>query len=97
MKLLYIKKSTRKGKKMMAKFEYPDKTHRTIHFGASGYSDYTTIHKDPEKRKKRYIARHKKREDWTKPDNSGSLARFVLWNKPTLKASIQDYKRRFKL
>ena len=94
-KLIYIKKSTRKGKKMMAKFEYKNGNHRTIHFGSSDYSDLT-IHKDNE-RKKRYIARHKKKENWNKADNAGSLSRWILWNKKTLRASISDYKKRFNL
>jgi len=35
---------------------------KTIHFGASGYSDFTK-HKD-KKRKDAYDARHKKLENW---------------------------------
>jgi hypothetical protein len=56
-------------------------------------SDFT-IHKDPE-RKKRYLARHSKNEDWTNPVSAGSLSRWVTWNKTSLRASIADYKRRF--
>jgi len=91
MKLLTIKPSTRKGKKLMAEFG----DGRVIHFGAAGYQDYT-IHKD-EKRKARYIARHQKNEAWDDPQTAGSLARYILWNKPTLDASIRDYKDRFNL
>lgn len=58
-------------------------------------SDYT-IHKDPE-RKKRYIIRHKKNEHWNDPITAGSLSRYVLWNKPSLRESIKDYKKRFNL
>ena len=57
-------------------------------FGASGYSDFT-IHKDPE-RKNRYIERHKKNENWNNPETAGYLSRFILWNKPTIKESIND-------
>ena len=56
-------------------------------------SDYTK-HKD-KARKQRYMNRHKSREDWSKPMSAGSLSRYILWNKPTLKASISDYKKRF--
>lgn len=92
MKLVSIKKSTRKEKKLMAIFEDPKKT---VHFGASGYSDFT-IHKNPE-RKQRYLARHSANENWNDPTTAGSLSRFLLWNKPTLKASIADFRRRFNL
>ena len=86
-----IKKSNKKGKKFMATFD--DK--KTIHFGAEGMSDFTK-HKDP-LRKERYLKRHKSRENWNNHMSAGSLSRWILWNKPTLKASIADYKRRFNL
>ena len=89
-----IKKSDKKGKKFMATFTRAGKK-KTTHFGAEGMSDFT-IHKDPE-RKKRYLARHQKRENWNAPETAGALSRWILWNKPTLKASIDDYKKRFKM
>jgi hypothetical protein len=61
----------------------------------SGYSDYT-IHKN-KSRKMNYIRRHRSQENWNNPTSRGTLALYVLWNKPNLKRSIQDYKRRFKL
>ena len=48
-------------------------------------------------RKRRYMSRHKKRENWNNYMSAGSLSRYILWNKPTLEASIKDYKKRFKL
>ena len=88
-----IKKSTRKEKKMMGIFYDGDKKVKTIHFGADGYSDYT-IHND-EARRQRYIDRHKSSEDWNNPMTAGTLALYILWNKPTLSASIADYKKKF--
>ena len=67
----------------------------TTHFGAKGMSDYT-IHKDIE-RKKRYIDRHIKNENWNDPTTPGALSRWILWNLPTLKDSIKDFKKRFDL
>jgi len=58
-------------------------------------SDFTK-HKDT-KRKKRYLSRHKKRENWNNYMTAGSLSRWILWNKPTLRESIEDYKKKFKL
>lgn len=91
LKLIKIVKSPRPEKKLRAYFS--DGTHTD--FGASGYSDFT-LHKDPERRD-RYDSRHKRREDWKNPKTAGSLSKWVLWNKPSLKASISDYKRRFNL
>lgn len=94
LKLRSIKKSPKKDKKLVATFEMNGRI-KQVHFGAKNYSDYT-IHKDPQ-RKSRYMNRHKSRENWNKPDTPGALSRWVLWNKPTLRASISDYKKRFKL
>lgn len=91
LKLIKIVKSPRSEKKLRAYFS--DGTHTD--FGATGYSDFT-LHKDPERRD-RYDSRHKRREDWNNPKTAGSLSKWVLWNKPSLKASISDYKRRFNL
>ena len=68
-----------------------------VSFGAKGYSDFTK-HKD-EERKKLYIARHKAREDWTRSGvlTAGFWSRWVLWNKPALRASIEDTRIRFNL
>lgn len=94
-KLIKITKSNKAGKKMMAVFENTKTGRRkTTHFGAQGMSDYTK-HKDVN-RKKRYDARHKRRENWNDPTSAGALSKWILWNKPSLKASIADYKRRFR-
>jgi hypothetical protein len=91
-----IRKSTNPKKKYMAVF-YTDKKKKikTTHFGASGMSDFTK-HKD-EARKKRYISRHRTRENWSDPMSAGSLSRWILWNKPGFRLSVTDYKRRFNL
>ena len=91
LKLVKISRSPKKDKKLRAYFS--DNTHTD--FGAVGYSDYTK-HKDDE-RMKRYIGRHKSRENWKNPKSAGALSRYVLWNKTSLRASISDYKKRFKL
>jgi len=95
-KKVVISPSKIKNKKLTAVFYDKDnKKIKTVHFGGAGMSDFT-IHKD-EDRKKRYLDRHKARENWNDPMSAGALARFVLWNKTTRKASIADYKRRFNL
>lgn len=91
LKLKKISKSPIRGKKLRAYFS--DGT--TTDFGASGYSDFTK-HKDVSRRK-RYIDRHRSRENWKNPKSPGALSRYVLWNKTSLRASISDYKRKFRL
>jgi L-rhamnose mutarotase len=91
-----IGKSTRAGKKMMAIFyDEAKKKIKTTHFGADGFQDYTQ-HGDLS-RKMNYISRHKKNEDWNDYMSPGSLSLFILWNKPTISASIKDYMNKFKL
>jgi len=90
-----IKKSTDPKKKLMAIFSLENGRTKTVHFGAAGMSDFPT-HKD-EARKKRYLARHRARENWNAPMTAGALSRWILWNLPTRQASIRAYKKRFNL
>ena len=86
------------------KSDKPDKKYyiitdndKKVYFGAAGMSDFT-IHKD-EARKQRYINRHKRNENWTisGKDTAGFWSRWLLWDKPTIKESYSDIKKRFKL
>ncbi len=91
-----ISDSTNPKKRLMAIFtDANNKKEKTTHFGLKGGSTFID-HKD-ETKKKNYLARHKVRENWNDYMSAGSLARYVLWNKPTLTASIADYKKRFNL
>lgn len=88
----------RKSQRAEKKYEvFMPHANRTVHFGAAGYSDYTK-HKDPA-RKERYIARHQARENWGKTGilTPGFWSRWLLWNKPTLAASVQDVQDRFQI
>jgi len=90
-----ISRSTKKDKKLMAVFNFPDGRKKTTHFGGKGYSDYT-IHKD-KARKKRYDTRHARREDWEDFTTAGALSKWILWNKPSLIDSFNHYKAMFSL
>lgn len=83
-----LERSTRKDKKYMAIFS--DGT--VTHFGDSRYEDFT-MHKDVGRRHK-YIARHS-RENWNDPKKAGTLSRYILWNKPTIRESLADFRRKF--
>lgn len=100
MKLISIKPSTNNDKKLMATFEINGRQ-RTTHFGAKGMMDYTKYYKQnkelAKQKKDSYIARHKVNENWNDPTSAGSLAKNILWNLPTIEASIKDFKKRFGL
>ena len=83
-----LTKSTRADKKYMVTIDG-----RAIHFGATSYEDFTT-HKDTT-RKANYLARHSN-ENWNDPMTAGFWARWLLWNKPSLKASVDDLNKRSK-
>jgi hypothetical protein len=101
-KLLSINKSINKNKKLTAVFEnIKTKKTKTVSFGSSPNKDYTIYSKSDKKvaemKKKAYIARHQVRENFNNPVSAGALARWILWNKPTVSASIADFKKRFNL
>ena len=92
MKTVKIIKSSKADKKYVALFNIDGKK-KTTHFGQAGADDYT-ITKD-EEQKKRYLDRHRANENWNDPLTAGALARWILWNKPTITESIASYKKRF--
>jgi len=100
LKLLSVKQSTKPEKKLMATFQVGDKE-KVVHFGSAKNKDYTIYSKKDkekaEKMKSAYLARHKVRENFNNPITAGALSRWILWNKPTVSASVSDFKRQFKL
>lgn len=95
-KFLGLHKSDKPDKKYYAEFEGDSGRTSRTYFGAAGMTDYTKDSRmTREARKQRYITRHKAREDWNDPTSAGALSRWILWNKPTISASLSDYKRRF--
>ena len=90
MREVILQKSSNKDKKYDA---YVDG--KKVSFGATGYSDFTQ-HKD-EDRKKSYIARHKTNQNWNDLKTAGAWAKNLLWNKPTISASIRDMEKKFNI
>ena len=68
---------------------------KSVSFGLKGGNTFIE-HKNT-KTKDAWIARHSVTGDWTKPDTASSLAFHILWNKPTLSASYNDYLKKFNL
>jgi cupin superfamily acireductone dioxygenase involved in methionine salvage len=110
-KLLSITPSTKSGKKMMAKFKnLKTEREKTIHFGASGYRDFTLMNnknsqyyvKDSKKRnqvKTNYQTRHAKdlqTENGKKGLSAGALSYYVLWTAPTVAGGIRNYKSKYR-
>ena len=92
-KLIALRRSGNPKKKYDAIIEMKESgKQRTVSFGAAGMSDYTKHHDD--ERKSRYIARHQAREDWNNPMTAGYYARWILWNKKTIRESLADMLRR---
>jgi len=95
-RLKTVRRSHVPEKKFDAVFVHESGREKIQPFGQKGYSDYTK-HKNPT-RKQRYLKRHAGMgEDWTDPTTAGALSKWILWNKPTFKASLADYRRRFKV
>lgn len=96
MKLISLKPANDNIHKYVATIEQDTGRTKQVKFGAYGMSDFTK-HKD-EERKKRYLSRHSGMgEDWNDPLTAGFWSRWLLWNKPTIRASLQDLRQRFGL
>ena len=60
-----------------------------IHFGDATMQDFTKHHDVA--RRRNYLSRHASRENWTRTGvlTPGFWSRWVLWNKPSKRASIK--------
>ena len=95
-KLKGITPSPNKLKKYRAFFiNLKTNKEKTTDFGQKGANDFTIT--NDEKAKERYLKRHAKDLKTNDPTRAGYLSYYILWNKKTLKSSIQDYKKKFNL
>ena len=90
---LQILKSDNPNKKFKAIFTKQDGKTKTIHFGASGYDDYTTHHdKD---RMTQYRKRHDK-DLKSDPMRAGYLSYYILWgNSTNIQTNIRSFKNKY--
>lgn len=96
MQTFHLYESDKPAKKFYVEFINPDTgRQKKIYFGSSGFQDMRQ-HKD-EERKKRYINRHKNREDWDDLTKAGTWSRFLLWAEPTLRDSIKEMNKMFNI
>ena len=93
----YLQKSKNPNKKYTVIIFKDDSKIKTVHFGASAYSDYTKHH--DEDRMKLYVSRHKSRENWTKSGitTAGFWSKWILWSKPSLAEAIKFASKKFNI
>lgn len=93
-----LHKSDKPDKKYFVEIESAAGNRKRIYFGDSASKDYT-LHSplEREERKRLYIQRHSATEDWSASgkETAGFWAKHILWNKPTINASLIDTKMRF--
>ena len=100
-----LNKSTLKSKKYSAIFynSETEKKIKTVQFGAKGMGDYLIYAENNSQevadlRKALYIKRNEKRQSelWnSNPMSPAALSRWLLWNLPNMKDSVDDYINRF--
>ena len=90
-----IYKSERKGKKNKIVLIYDDGKTKTIHIGQEGADDFTKT--GDEEAKKRYITRHKKRENWNDITTAGFWAYHLLWRFRTKQEAVKKLEKEFNL
>ena len=93
---IVIKKSSKKGKRLMAIFDGK----KTVHFGVEKPKIGTFIDTGDKTLRKNYIARHEVREKkfYNDPMRAATLSRFILWGETdSLKKNIELYKKKFNL
>lgn len=97
--LMAVRPSPRRDKKLVAIFDVGGRP-RSVHFGARGYGDYTTYWKASPKlarqKREQYIQRHGATETWSDPTTPATLSRYILWERPTVKAAVAAFRRRFR-
>ena len=102
MTTVYLYQSDRKDKRYKVVIQ-PENF--TVYFGDPRYQNFT-MHKD-EGRKRLYLIRHEKNENWKDIKTSGfsiydrpargTWSKWLLWNLPTISQSIKDIEQRFRI
>jgi hypothetical protein len=102
MKLEKVIKSDAKGKKWTAIFCMckgesccKDNDKKKVHFGATGYTDYTIG--ATEEQRKSYRARHASGKT-AKPDTANALSYYILWgDSRSRQTNINSFKKKYNL
>ena len=103
MRLLRVEGSLQRHKKLRAVFDLGDgRRVETVNFGGRGCGDYIKYSAlgPPglaQAKRRAYIARHGATENWRDPMAPATLARYLLWERPTLLGAVLAYHKRFKI
>lgn len=90
MKIYYPYTSDKPSKK----FFIITNTGKKVYFGAAGYEHFTEGHLN-ESRRKLYMNRHKKNEDWNNKDTAGFWSYHYLWKYPSYNQAYQEIKKKY--
>ena len=74
------------------KFYIITNTGRRLYFGDSRYEHFTEGHLN-EIRRKAYMSRHKKNENWNNIDSAGFWSYHYLWRFPTYKEAYEEIQK----
>tara|TARA_R100001460_G_scaffold52371_1_gene91202 strand:- start:606 stop:896 length:291 start_codon:yes stop_codon:yes gene_type:complete len=95
MKLLRVEPSDRATKKQQAIFQYKDGTQKKIHFGATGYTDFTRG--ATQEQRKAYQQRHASGKN-AKADTADALSYYILWGSSrSIRDNVKTFRARYKL
>jgi len=95
-KLISITTSHLPEKKFDAHFETESGRGKTVPFGSKNMDDFTKTRNTDQRN--RYRQRHKKDLESHDPTKPGYLSWHLLWGQhPSLRANLEDYKKRFNL
>ena len=74
------------------KFYIITNNYRRLYFGDSRYEHFTEGHLN-EIRRKAYMNRHKKNENWNNIDSAGFWSYHYLWRFPTYKEAYEEIQK----
>ena len=74
------------------KFYIITNNYRRLYFGDSRYEHFTEGHLD-HNRRKAYMNRHKKNENWNNIDSAGFWIYHYLWRFPTYKEAYEEIQK----
>lgn len=96
MKLLRVERLKNDDKRFVAIFQKDDGKEKRTKFGQPGANN-TYLDGASKEVRENYRKRHKRDLRTNDPTRAGYLAMGIIWNKPTLEASIRDYRRRLNI
>lgn len=76
------------------KFFVITNTGKKLYFGQAGAEHFTEGHLD-ETRRRAYMNRHKKNENWNNPNTAGFWSYRYLWLYPTYKEAYENIKKKY--